>query len=82
MIGRLRALGGLVGAIVGGAAWWVFINTNPVDVQAAAVDGFPLWSTYQVPFLLPGVLLGLTIGFGVASAVTRWRQSARPGRRA
>jgi hypothetical protein len=46
----------VVGSVLGGILNWIAINTG-IDAEAARADGYPLWSWYQVPFVLPGAAM-------------------------
>jgi hypothetical protein len=76
------ALASLVGAVAGSATAFVYLNVDPLERMAAAADGFPRWTLWQLPFTIPEAALGAVVGV-VALLVVRvakdcyrtWRQA-------
>ena len=59
---RKRCAGGLVGGVLGCAAMFVYLNVDPLERMAAAADGFPRWSLWQLPFTAPEAAAGAIVG--------------------
>ena len=66
-----------IGFAAGFAAHYIYLNVAFIERLAAETDGFPLWSVWQIPFALPGGVLGAIVGAGIG-AVTKSLAAARP----
>jgi hypothetical protein len=65
------AIGAFAGAVPGCAAMFVFMNLDPLERMAAVADGYPLWSSYQLPFTAPAGAAGAIAGFVIALLTQR-----------
>jgi hypothetical protein len=56
---------------------FVFMNVDPLERMAARADGYPLWSTYQLPFTAPLAAAGAVAGFAIALLTQRlWHRAS------
>jgi hypothetical protein len=70
------ALGGLVGAVIGCSAAFVYFNVSPFERMAADASGFAPWTLWGLPFTVPyGLFGGL-----VSTALVFLARLRRPGR--
>jgi hypothetical protein len=71
------AVGAMAGGILGSAAMFAFLNLDPLERQAAAADGYPLWSPFQLPFTAPAAIGGAVAGFVIALLTQRlWHRAS------
>jgi hypothetical protein len=65
------AIGAFAGGVLGCVAMFVFMNLDPLERMAALADGYPLWSSYQLPFTAPAGAVGAVAGFVIALLTQR-----------
>jgi hypothetical protein len=73
--GYLVAAG--IGAAIGSAATFVYLNFDPLERTVAAADGFSRWSLWQVPFTAPEAGLGAAAGVVVFFIARAFRRRVR-----
>lgn len=79
MVKRSALWGAITGTTIAAIAMYIYLNTATVEVKAAEADGFPLWSWYEVPFIIPEAAVGGTVG-AIVGLVVAWRRSWRARR--
>jgi hypothetical protein len=65
---RKYSAAALAGGIASAAVAFVYFNVNDLECMAADAAGFPAWSYYDLPFVVPWAVAGAAMACGLVWA--------------